>query len=428
MTGKTCQICFAMVSCEVKRLTGTAAATGEINMNKKQFVKLFVAIVCGALFGMMAPDWAVSGANRIRNAFGGFIRFLAPLIIIGFITSSIVKAGKSACRMLLLTFGISLASTVVVGFFAYSVSWCVLPYFVKTVGGVAAEVTTATGGSLCSVAPTIVALLVSVAAGLAIAIFKAHRAAGRIEKFKKMVAKIIGIAIEPLMPVYVFTVVADIVAGGKILQIGCDCVKIVAVSVLMTFAVMLMIYMVAGIVTRQNPIRALRNMMPAYVAGYGSCSSVAAIPYTLRQVQKNGVSDTTAEFVIPLCSNVHHVGGVANLIVYAAGVMILQGGTLSAHVFIPFVLLVALISFATPGIPGGVAMASASVAGSVLGFTSEQYAVIVAIYIALDGIGTACNLTCDGAVAMIVEKLVRTCGNGVSDAMQSRCQMFRSNI
>ena len=169
------------------------------------------------------------------------------------------------------------------------------------------------------------------------------------------------------------------------------------------------------------------NMLPAYMAGCGSCSSVASIPLTLCQVQKNGVSGTTAELVIPLCSSVHHAGGVANLIVYAAGVMILHGGTLSAHVFIPFVLLVALISFVTPGIPGGVAMASASVAGSVLGFTPEQYAVIVAIYIALDGIGTACNLTCDGAVAMIVEKLLRTCGNGVSDSLQGRCKKLRTS-
>jgi len=186
---------------------------------------------------------------------------------------------------------------------------------------------------------------------------------------------------------------------------GGDCIKIMTLAIITTLAVMVMIYMVAGIVTGSNPLRALGNMIPAYVAGCGSCSSVASIPYTMRQVRENGVSDTTAELVIPLCSSVHHVGSVSNLIVYAAGVMILHGGELSAQAFIPFVMLVALISFATPGIPGGVAMASASVAGSILGFTPEQYAIIVAIYIALDGIGTACNLTCDGAVAMIVEKL-----------------------
>ena len=397
-------------------------------MKKNQFVKLFAAIALGVCFGMTASDWAIGAANWIRNAFGGFIRFLVPFIIVGFITSSIAKAGKGAFKMLLLTLGVAFVSTVSVGFFAYGVSWCAMPCLVKSVGNVVPEVTTGTGESLRLMLPTIAALVVSMAIGLSIAMFDAQRAAGRMEKLKNIVSKVIGLTIAPLMPMYIFTVVADMVASRKIFQMGGDCVKIMAVSVLTTIAVMMMIYMVVGIVVGRNPMKALGNMLPAYVAGCGSCSSVASIPFTLCQVQKNGVSGTTAELVIPLCSSVHHAGGVANLIVYAAGVMILQGGTLSAHVFIPFVLLVALISFVTPGIPGGVAMASASVAGSVLGFTPEQYAVIVAIYIALDGIGTACNLTCDGAVAMIVEKLVRTCGNGVSDAMQSRCQMFRSNI
>ena len=396
-------------------------------MKKNQFVKLFAAIALGVCFGMTASDWAIGAANWIRNAFGGFIRFLVPFIIVGFITSSIAKAGKGAFKMLLLTLGVAFVSTVAVGFFAYGVSWCAMPYLVKSVGNAVPEGTTGTGGCLRSMLPTIAALVASMAIGLAIAVFDAQRAAGRIEKLKNIVSKVVGLTIAPLMPMYIFTVVADMVASRKIFQMGGDCVKIMAVSVLTTIAVMMMIYMVVGIVVGRNPMKALGNMLPAYVAGCGSCSSVASIPFTLCQVQKNGVSGTTAELVIPLCSSVHHAGGVANLIVYAAGVMILYGGTLSAHVFIPFVLLVALISFVTPGIPGGVAMASASVAGSVLGFTPEQYAVIVAIYIALDGIGTACNLTCDGAVAMIVEKLLRTCGNGVSDSMQSRCQMFRSN-
>lgn len=386
-------------------------------MKRKQLIKLVGAIALGASFGWVAPNWAIDGANWIRNAFGGFVRVLVPFIVAGFITSSIAKAGKSAAKMLLLTLGVAFVSTVAVGFFAYGVSWCAMPYLVKSVRNVAPHVTTGAGGCLRSMLPTIAALVVSMSIGLAIAALDAQRAAGRMEKFKNIVSKVIGLTIAPLMPMYIFTVVADMVASRKILQMGGDCVKIMAVSVLTTIAVMMVIYMVVGMIVGRNPMKALGNMLPAYVAGCGSCSSVASIPFTLCQVQKNGVSGTTAELVIPLCSSVHHAGGVANLIVYAAGVMILQGGALSAHVFIPFVLLVALISFVTPGIPGGVAMASASVAGSVLGFTPEQYAVIVAIYIALDGIGTACNLTCDGAVAMIVEKLLRTCENGVSDPM-----------
>ena len=377
-------------------------------MKNKQLIKLFVAIALGAAFGTIAPDWAICGTNWVRNLFGGFVRFLVPFVIVGFVTSAIARAGKSAAKMLLVTMGVAFASTVAVGLFAYGVSWGVLPFLVKTVGGVTAEIATATGGGIRAALPTIAALVLSMAIGLAVAKCKARREAGLIEGFRSVVSKVVGLTLAPLIPVYVFTVIADMTASGKIVQMGGDCVKIMVVAVLTSIAVMVLAYMVAGAVTGCNPLKALGNMLPAYVAGCGSCSSVVSIPYTLRQVRENGVSDTTAELVIPLCSSVHHVGSVANLIVYAVGTMILHGGVLSARVFIPFVLMVTLISFATPGIPGGVAMASASVAGSLLGFAPEQYAIIVAIYIALDGVGTACNLTCDGAVAMIVEKLIRT--------------------
>lgn len=377
-------------------------------MKNKQLIKLFAAISLGVSFGAFAPDWAIEGVNQVRCAFGGFIRYLVPFIIIGFVTSSIAKAGKSAAKMLLMTMGVALASTVAVGFFAYGVAWGAMPHLVKVVEDVAMSSTTR--GSVWDTVPTICALLASIVIGLVVAKSNARHEAGLIERFKGVVSKIIGWTIAPLMPVYIFTVIANMTAKGEIVKLGGDCFKIMGVAVLTTIAVMVMMYMVAGLLAGRNPLKALGNMMPAYVAGCGSCSSVASIPYTMRQVRENGVSDTTAELVIPLCSSVHHLGSVANLIVYAVGVMILTGGTISAHAFIPFILLVTVISFATPGIPGGVAVASASVAGALLGFTEGQYALILAIYIALDGIGTACNLTCDGAVAMIVERLMRVQG------------------
>jgi len=209
------------------------------------------------------------------------------------------------------------------------------------------------------------------------------------------------------MPIYVFTVVAGMVANEQIRGMGGDCVRIMIVAVLSTTAATVLLYVAASFVTGRNPLRALCNMIPAYLAGCGSCSSVASIPYTLKHVQENGVSEQTAELVIPLCSSVHHVGSVVNLVVYVVGLAVLTGEMLPTHVFMEYVILVAVVSFLTPGIPGGVALASAWVAQSVLGFSPDQYAFVIAIYLVLDGVGTACNLTCDGAVAMMVEKIMR---------------------
>ena len=174
-----------------------------------------------------------------------------------------------------------------------------------------------------------------------------------------------------------------------------------------TTAVVVMQYVVAGAVAGRNPFRALWTMLPAYLIGWGCCSSAATLPYTLRQTKLNGVSDDTADLVIPLCANVHLAGSMANMVVYAAGLLVLGGETMTMGAFTEYILMISVIAVASPGVPGGVVLASASVAEAALGFTPERYAIMIAIYMALDGMGTACNLTGDGAIALIVDRLGR---------------------
>jgi Na+/H+-dicarboxylate symporter len=144
--------------------------------------------------------------------------------------------------------------------------------------------------------------------------------------------------------------------------------------------------------------------MPAYLTGWGCCSSAATIPVTLRQTLKNGVSRETAELVVPLCSSVHLAGSMSNMVTYAIGVICLYGGTVGIGSFTEYILMLTIIAVASPGVPGGVVLASAAIVESALGFTPERYALMVAMYMALDGMGTACNLTGDGAIAIVVDK------------------------
>jgi Na+/H+-dicarboxylate symporter len=145
-------------------------------------------------------------------------------------------------------------------------------------------------------------------------------------------------------------------------------------------------------------------MFPAYLTGWGCCSSAATLPVTLKQTRKNGVSDKVTDLVIPLCSNVHLAGSMANMVVYTAGFIVLGGGTLSLAQYAEFMFLLSVIAVASPGIPGGVVLASGAIAESVLGFTPERYALVIATYMALDGMGTACNLTGDGAIAVVMDR------------------------
>ena len=150
-------------------------------------------------------------------------------------------------------------------------------------------------------------------------------------------------------------------------------------------------------------------MMPAYLTGWGCCSSAATIPVTLRCSLSNGVSRETAELVVPLCSSVHLAGSTCNMVAYAAGLLLMAGDPVSIGPFTHFIFMLSIVAVASPGVPGGVVLASAGIVESALGFSPERYALMVAIYMALDGMGTACNLTGDGAIALVVD---RFSGNG----------------
>ena len=197
---------------------------------------------------------------------------------------------------------------------------------------------------------------------------------------------------------------AGMTAGGKIVSLLVVFLCMILVSWAVTLAHLVVMYCVAGAYARRNPLKALWTMLPAYLTGWGCCSSAATIPYTLRQTKLNGVSDETADLVIPLCSNVHLSGSMANMVVYAAGLMVLAGEALPIGSFTEYILMISVIAVASPGVPGGVVLASASVAEAALGFSPERYAIMIALYMALDGMGTACNLTGDGAIALIVDR------------------------
>ena len=373
--------------------------------------KLFIAIAIGIVIGWFSPDWVIRSTNCFRDLFGQFIRFFVPFIIVGLVTPAIADTGKSAGKMLLMTMGIAYASTLFAGYFAYGVSCGVFPSIMSP-GALcdAAAVKTFPAFFSLKIPPLMdvtTALATSFMLGLGIVAVKAEVLVRAASELREVVTLTIAKAFVPFLPAYVLTVMADLTASGKLSAIGGGAVKIMALALATTTAVLVIQYVIAGAIARKNPFKALWTMLPAYLTGWGCCSSAATIPYTLRQTKLNGVSDETADLVIPLCSNVHLSGSMANMVVYAAGIMVLAGEALSVGAFTEYILMISVIAVASPGVPGGVVLASASVAEAALGFSPERYAIMIALYMALDGMGTAVNLTGDGAIALIVDKFKR---------------------
>ena len=371
--------------------------------------RLFIAIALGAAIGLVSPDWVMRSLNCFRDTFGQFIKFFVPFIIIGLVTPAIADTGRTAGRTLLVTMGIAYASTLFAGYFAYGVSCGVFPLIMS--GGLQDAATRAFPAYFSLKIPPFMevttALAVAFLVGLGIVASKAETLERAAHELRDIVARALETVFVPLLPFYVLATMADLTGSGRLALVGGGCLKIMGVALATTTAVLVVQFTVAGIVARRNPFKALWTMLPAYLTGWGCCSSAATIPYTLAQTRKNGVSEETADLVIPLCANVHLAGSMANMVIYAAGLAVLAGDALPFGAYTEYILMVSITAVASPGVPGGVVLACASVAEAALGFSAERYAIMIAVYMALDGMGTACNLTGDGAIALLVDKFRR---------------------
>ena len=305
--------------------------------------------------------------------------------------------------------GIAYLSTIFAGAFAFGVAKTTFPHIISGSLGELSSTRAFPAYFTLEIPPLMgitTALSIAFIFGLSMVALDAPNLRHVFDEMRSVVTLTIRKMFMPLLPPYILAVIADITASGKLAIVGGGCVAIMVTAFCVTTSVLLVQYIVAGIVAGRNPFKALWNMLPAYLTGWGCCSSAATLPVTLRQTRKNGVSDKITDLVIPLCSNVHLAGSMANMVVYTAGFIVLGGGTIQLGQYAEFMFMLSIIAVASPGIPGGVVLASAAIAESVLGFTPERYALVIATYMALDGMGTACNLTGDGAIAITVDRFM----------------------
>ena len=260
---------------------------------------------------------------------------------------------RDAGRLLAITLGIAYASTLFAGYFAYGVSYLALPKILEP--GVLSDTAVKAFPAYFSLKiPPLMdvttALATSFMLGLGLVAARAEILTRAAAELREVVTLTIAHVFVPLLPTYIFAVMADLTASGKFAAVGGGCVKIMLMALAVTTAVLLIQYLVAGLVARCNPLRALWTMLPAYLVGWGCCFSAATLPYTLRQTKKNGVSSETADLVIPLCANVHLAGSMANMVVYAAGLLLLMGETATCGAFTEYILMISVIAVASPGV------------------------------------------------------------------------------
>ncbi len=375
--------------------------------------KVLVAIVLGIGCSFFFPEFLNRIFVTINGIFGNFLGFTIPLIILGLVAPGIAELGNGAGKLLAITAAIAYGSTLFAGFFSYfacslsfpsildsSTSFAdniahankVLPYFTVDMPPVLSVTT---------------ALVLAFVVGLGLCYVNGGKLIGGLLEFRELINKVISGVIIPLLPLYIFGIFLQIGAEGQAGAILKLFIKVIAVIFVLHITLLLIQFIIAGAISRKNPFKALVTMLPAYVTALGTQSSAATIPVTLRQTIKNGVDEKLAGFTVPLCATIHLAGSTLKIVACALAILWMQGMPHGIDIFAGFICMLGITMVAAPGVPGGAIMAALGLLSSMLGFNEDLQGLMIALYIAMDTFGTACNVTGDGAIALVVNKIYK---------------------
>lgn len=373
--------------------------------------KVIIAIALGIACSFFFPMWLVRIFVTFNGIFGNFLNFVIPLIIIGLVAPGIAELGKNAGRLLWITVALAYGSTLISGFFSYFTSSSIFPNFIQS--GSVSDVSTLTKNAvepyftieMPPLMEVMTALILAFVLGLGLAAVKGETFKSVLVEFRDLINMLIAKAIIPLFPIYIFGIFMKICVESEIGFIMSIFLKVILIIFAMTAVLLLFQFCVAGLIAKKNPIRCLVNMLPAYVTALGTQSSAATIPVTMAQAKKNGVNGDIAGFTVPLCATIHLAGSILKIVACSYAIILMNGMSVGLGAYAGFICMLGIVMVAAPGVPGGAIMAALGVLSSMLGFTQDMLGLMIALYIAMDSFGTACNVTGDGAIALIVNAI-----------------------
>ncbi len=375
--------------------------------------RIILAIALGIGCGYFLPMWATRVFATFNQIFSEFLGFCIPLIIIGFVSPAIADIGSRAGKMLVATAALAYFATLCAGMLSYATGQMFFPGMIRPDEFVAAEANAVEVVPYFSVSipplmSVMTALVTAFILGLGASRLSTNIIRDGLGEFRRIVDMIIRRAIIPLLPLYIFGIFLGMTAAGEVGVVLSAFMKIILVIFGLHVFLLVAQYAVASLFARKpisrNPFKLLWTMMPAYFTALGTQSSAATIPVTLERTIRMGVDRDVAGFTVPLCATIHMSGSCLKLVACAMALMLLKGMPYDFGMFMGFVAMLGITIVAAPGVPGGAVMASLGLLTSILGFTEADNALMIALYIAMDSFGTACNVTGDGALSVIINR------------------------
>ena len=368
--------------------------------------KLILGIIIGIFVGRISSESAIIVINTIKRVMGDLIGYVVPLIILGFITPAIVSLKESAGKILSVTLAICYISSVGAATMSFLAGRAIIPKLniASNVGAGNAIPESIFKLSIDPIMPVMTALVTSILFGIAVIVTKSEHWENLLMELNKIVLSIVNNFVIKILPVYIAATFATLSYEGAIISELPVFIKIILIVIVGHFIWMTLMYSIAGAISKTNPKEVFKHYLPAYLTAVGTMSSAATLPVALDCARKSETLDPKIrDFAIPLCSNTHLCGSVLTEVFFVMTVsQIIYGKLPETSNMIVFIVLLGIFAIAAPGVPGGTVVASLGLITSILGFNDTGTALMLSIFALQDSFGTACNVTSDGAIALMV--------------------------
>lgn len=379
----------------------------------KLVLKLVAGILAGLLLGLYAPEWVARVLFTAKTVIGQLITFTIPLIILFFIMSGIASLPKNSGKLLGKTVALSYCSTILAGLFAFTVASNLIPRLTT-----AAEPTAESAIKLASYInleiPPLFGVMSALAAafvfGIGISATQATDLRRVADQGRDIIDRLLAKVIIPLLPFYIAGVFVEMTVEGTVFATLKTFGVVLVMAIVMHWLWLSVLFIGTGLALGRSPAQLIKNMLPAYFTALGTMSSAATIPVALQASKNNGVSDGIANFTVPLCATIHLCGSTITLVTCATAVMFLSEHLAIPGIdtMLPFIMMLGVIMIAAPGAPGGGVMSALGLLTSMLGFGEASIALMIALYLAQDSFGTACNVTGDGVIALWADRFAQS--------------------
>ena len=368
--------------------------------------KLILGIIIGIFVGRISNESAIIVINTIKRVMGDLIGYIVPLIILGFITPAIVSLKESAGKILSVTLVICYLSSVGAATMSFLAGRAIIPKLniASNVGAGNVIPESIFKLSIDPIMPVMTALVTSILFGIAVIVTKSEHWENLLMELNKIILSIVNNFVIKILPVYIAATFATLSYEGAIISELPVFIKIILIVIVGHFIWMTLMYSIAGAISKTNPKEVFKHYLPAYLTAVGTMSSAATLPVALDCARKSETLDPKIrDFAIPLCSNTHLCGSVLTEVFFVMTVsQIIYGKLPEISNMIVFIVLLGIFAIAAPGVPGGTVVASLGLITSILGFNDTGTALMLSIFALQDSFGTACNVTSDGAIALMV--------------------------